>query len=103
MILLVVLLAFAFKRRFLIVSFDNADEVSYGRLTTRRPTTALKMKAKFIWQDKQSAIEHFFRKGNLIALRELFALRRMADRVDSQVKEFVIAKVVRLFGILPIV
>ncbi len=46
------------------------------------------MKAKFIWQDKQSAIEHFFRKGNLIALRELFALRRMADRVDSQVKEF---------------
>ncbi len=27
MILLVVLLAFAFKRRFLIISFDNADEV----------------------------------------------------------------------------
>ncbi|MBF4190173.1 hypothetical protein ISX56_30440, partial [Serratia ureilytica] len=35
----------------------------------------------------ERAIEHFFRKGNLIALREL-ALRRTADRVDDQMREF---------------
>jgi len=32
-----------------------------------------------------AAIENFFRKGNLIALREL-ALRRTADRVDEQMQ-----------------
>ncbi|WP_159565504.1 two-component system sensor histidine kinase KdpD [Budvicia diplopodorum] len=35
----------------------------------------------------ERAIEHFFRKGNLIALREL-ALRRTADRVDDQMQAF---------------
>lgn len=35
----------------------------------------------------ERAIEHFFRKGNLIALREL-ALRRTADRVDDQMRAF---------------
>ena len=33
------------------------------------------------------AIQNFFRKGNLIALREL-ALRRTADRVDAQMREY---------------
>lgn len=33
----------------------------------------------------ERAIENFFRKGNLIALREL-ALRRTADRVDEQMR-----------------
>ncbi|XNM70145.1 hypothetical protein ACLK1Y_03820 [Escherichia coli] len=33
----------------------------------------------------ERAIENFFRKGNLIALREL-ALRRTADRVDDQMR-----------------
>ncbi|WP_140920220.1 two-component system sensor histidine kinase KdpD [Limnobaculum xujianqingii] len=35
----------------------------------------------------ERAIEHFFRKGNLIALREL-ALRRTADRVDEQMQAY---------------
>jgi two-component system sensor histidine kinase KdpD len=35
----------------------------------------------------QRAIENFFRKGNLIALREL-ALRRTAERVDAQMLEY---------------
>src|SRR5262249_20789883 len=35
----------------------------------------------------QRAIEHFFRKGNLIALREL-ALRMMAQRVGAQVQDW---------------
>ncbi len=33
------------------------------------------------------AVEHFFRKGNLIALREL-ALRQTADRVDAQMRGY---------------
>ena len=32
-------------------------------------------------------MEHFFRKGNLIALREL-ALRRTAERVDEQMESY---------------
>jgi two-component system sensor histidine kinase KdpD len=32
-------------------------------------------------------VRNFFRKGNLIALREL-ALRRTADRVDAQMREY---------------
>src|SRR5256712_5122755 len=36
-------------------------------------------------QQAEQAIRHFFRKGNLIALREL-ALRRTADRVDAQMQ-----------------
>jgi two-component system sensor histidine kinase KdpD len=35
----------------------------------------------------ERALENFFRKGNLIALREL-ALRRVAERVDAQVAEW---------------
>jgi K+-sensing histidine kinase KdpD len=32
-------------------------------------------------------VENYFRKGNLIALREL-ALRRTADRVDAQMRRY---------------
>ncbi len=39
----------------------------------------------YISGQAERAIEHFFRKGNLIALREL-ALRRTADRVDDQMR-----------------
>lgn len=39
----------------------------------------------YIAGQAERAIEHFFRKGNLIALREL-ALRRTADRVDEQMR-----------------
>src|SRR5574337_655686 len=35
----------------------------------------------------KEAIDHFFRKGNLIALREL-ALRRTADRVDAEMRAY---------------
>lgn len=39
----------------------------------------------YIAGQAERAIEHFFRKGNLIALRKL-ALRRTADRVDEQMR-----------------
>ncbi len=38
-------------------------------------------------QQAEHAVRNFFRKGNLIALREL-ALRRTADRVDAQMREY---------------
>jgi two-component system sensor histidine kinase KdpD len=41
----------------------------------------------YVPEQAQRAIESFFRKGNLIALREL-ALRRTADRVDAQMRVY---------------
>src|SRR5215467_7235128 len=41
----------------------------------------------YIPQQAREAIHNFFRKGNLIALREL-ALRRTADRVDAQMQAY---------------
>ena len=38
-------------------------------------------------QQARAAIENFFRKGNLIALREL-SLRRTAERVDEQMRDY---------------
>src|SRR5262249_56175230 len=38
-------------------------------------------------QQAEQAVRHFFRKGNLIALREL-ALRHTADRVDAQMQVY---------------
>lgn len=45
-------------------------------------------------QRAERAAAHFFRKGNLLALREL-ALRRTADRVDDEVRAFRQAGAVR--------
>jgi two-component system sensor histidine kinase KdpD len=41
----------------------------------------------YVPQQAREAIHNFFRKGNLIALREL-ALRRTADRVDAQMRAY---------------
>ena len=41
----------------------------------------------YLGAQPQRAIENFFRKGNLIALREL-ALRHTAERVDAQMREY---------------
>ncbi len=66
--------------------FDAADDVA---LVDLPPGTILRQRLKegkvYIAGQAERAIEHFFRKGNLIALREL-ALRRTADRVDEQMR-----------------
>jgi two-component system sensor histidine kinase KdpD len=41
----------------------------------------------YVPAEAQRAIENFFKKGNLIALREL-ALRHTAERVDAQMREY---------------
>ncbi|SET07110.1 two-component system sensor histidine kinase KdpD [Kosakonia radicincitans] len=65
--------------------FDNADEVVLVDLPPDDLRQRLHEGKVYIGGQAERAIEHFFRKGNLIALREL-ALRRTADRVDDQMR-----------------
>jgi len=63
--------------------FDQADEVVLVDLPPDELLQRLKEGKVYLPEQAERAIENFFRKGNLIALREL-ALRRTADRVDDQ-------------------
>ncbi len=65
--------------------FDQADEVTLVDLTPDELLLRLKEGKIYLPQQAEGAIGNFFRKGNLIALREL-ALRRTADRVDDQMR-----------------
>lgn len=62
--------------------FDGADEVVLVDLPPDELLQRLKEGKVYLPQQAERAIRNFFRKGNLIALREL-ALRRTADRVDE--------------------
>lgn len=65
--------------------FDRADEVVM--VDTPAEELLARLKAGKVYQGPQAdrAASHFFRKGNLMALREL-ALRRTADRVEDDVQ-----------------
>jgi two-component system, OmpR family, sensor histidine kinase KdpD len=63
--------------------FDNADEVTVVDLPADELLQRLRQGKVYMPAQAERAIQSFFRKGNLIALREL-ALRRTADRVDAQ-------------------
>lgn len=67
--------------------FDSADEVVLVDL----PADELlaRLAAGKVYQPHQAkrAVQHFFRKGNLIALREL-ALRRTAERIENDVQAY---------------
>lgn len=65
--------------------FDAADDVVLVDLPPDDLRQRLNAGKVYIAGQAERAIEHFFRKGNLIALREL-ALRRTADRVDEQMR-----------------
>ncbi len=67
--------------------FDRADEVTVVDLPPDELLQRLKDGKVYIPHQAEHAIQNFFRKGNLIALREL-ALRRTADRVDAQMREY---------------
>jgi two-component system sensor histidine kinase KdpD len=74
--------------------FDQADEI---KLVDLPPDDLLqRLREGRIYQPTQAqqAAENFFRKGNLIALREL-ALRKTADRVDQAMREYRQEKSVR--------
>nr|WP_024966894.1 two-component system sensor histidine kinase KdpD [Pantoea sp. IMH] len=65
--------------------FDAADEIVLVDLPADDLLQRLREGKVYVGDRAERAIEHFFRKGNLYALREL-ALRRTADRVDDQVR-----------------
>ena len=67
--------------------FDAADEVVIVDLPPDELLQRLKEGKVYLPHQAERAIQNFFRKGNLIALREL-ALRRTADRVDSQMLQY---------------
>ncbi|TAN46835.1 MAG: sensor histidine kinase KdpD [Methylococcaceae bacterium] len=67
--------------------FESADEVELVDLPPDELLVRLKEGKVYLPQQAQEAVKHFFRKGNLIALREL-ALRQTASRVDAQMLDY---------------
>ena len=67
--------------------FDETDEVVIVDLPPDDLLLRLKEGKVYLPQQAERAVRNFFRKGNLIALREL-ALRRTADRVDSEMLQY---------------
>ena len=66
---------------------DRADEIELIDLPPDDLIQRLREGKVYMPEQAAAAIENFFRKGNLIALREL-ALRRTADRVDEQMQVY---------------
>jgi two-component system sensor histidine kinase KdpD len=67
--------------------FERADEVALVDLPPDELLQRMQEGKVYLPHQAEQAIRNFFRKGNLIALREL-ALRRTADRVDAQMREY---------------
>lgn len=70
--------------------FDEADEVELIDLPPDDLIARMKAGKVYVAEHAATAVEKFFRKSNLIALREL-ALRRVADRVDAAARASAIA------------
>jgi two-component system sensor histidine kinase KdpD len=66
---------------------DQADEIELVDLPAGELRARLDEGKVYIPEQARRASESFFRHGNLIALREL-ALRRTADRVDAQMRNY---------------
>jgi len=66
---------------------DEADEIELIDLPTDELLKRLRDGKVYISDQAIRALEKFFRKGNLTALREL-SLRRAADRVDNQMLNY---------------
>lgn len=73
--------------------FDGADDVVLVDLPADELLRRLREGKVYLPDQARHAARHFFRKGNLIALREL-ALRRTADRVDDDVRAYRDAKAI---------
>jgi two-component system sensor histidine kinase KdpD len=69
------------------VVFETADEVELVDTPPDELIERLQAGKVYVPEQARHALESFFRKGNLIALREL-ALRTTADRVDAAMREY---------------
>ena len=67
--------------------FDDADEVVMVDISPDELLRRLKDGKVYHLEQAERASRHFFRRGNLLALREL-ALRRTADRVDEDMRDY---------------
>lgn len=67
--------------------FSRADEITLVDLPPDELLRRLKDGKVYLGAQAERAAENFFRKGNLIALREL-ALRKTADQVDVQMRDY---------------
>src|SRR5256712_13759714 len=66
---------------------EQADDVELVDLPTEDLRRRLKEGKVYVPEQAAEAAEHFFREGNLIALREL-ALRHTAERVDAKMQRY---------------
>jgi two-component system, OmpR family, sensor histidine kinase KdpD len=66
---------------------ERAHEIKLVDLAPDELLERLRTGKVYVPAQAQRAIENFFQKGNLIALREL-ALRHTAERVDAQMREY---------------
>src|SRR6266850_544453 len=66
---------------------DRADDVELVDLPAEDLRRRLKEGKVYVPEQAAEAAEHFFREGNLIALREL-ALRHTAERVDAKMQRY---------------
>jgi len=73
---------------------ERADEIELVDVTPDVLQQRLREGKVYIPEQASRAIEQFFRKGNLIALREL-ALRRTAERVDAQMRGYMAERGIR--------
>ena len=69
------------------IFFDRADEVVLVDVSADDLLARLKAGKVYLPEQIERAADNFFRKGNLMALREL-ALRRTADRVEDDVQAY---------------
>jgi two-component system sensor histidine kinase KdpD len=74
--------------------FENADEVELVDLPPEELLQRLSEGKVYAPERSKEAIENFFRKGNITALREM-ALRIVADRVDKQLHDYMQHKRIR--------
>jgi two-component system, OmpR family, sensor histidine kinase KdpD len=66
---------------------DRAEDIELVDLTPEDLLARLKEGKVYLPEAAERAVQHYFRPGNLAALREL-ALRRTAQRVDAQVTDY---------------
>lgn len=71
--------------------FDDADEVVLVDIPAEELLERLRAGKVYVPLQAERAAENFFRKGNLMALREL-ALRRTAERVEGDVQAYRVDK-----------
>jgi two-component system sensor histidine kinase KdpD len=72
-------------------AFDDADEVVLVDIPADELLERLRAGKVYVPHQAERAASNFFRKGNLMALREL-ALRRTADRVEGDVQAYRVDK-----------